>query len=371
MGTEGTENQLAQAGEGYENITVYSQIERPAVVLGANLREQTQPGVEAADFVDGLIVALDLMHERTQKKKYTKTIYIITAAAYPVGSIDDLESVCERLTETETKLVVVGVDFAKSSGPDSVAVKTEGGASMELEDTSEGDQDQDQAVVKAENDQLLRQIVGQLCSTGSEDLGELIPASELVMTMNGLQTKQVKSAKKKVVLDIQGSLIDICVFTRAKSASAPTLKEEHSAAFDPQELNSGSVKQDVTLRKPDDPDGEVPFEHMIYGYRYGKDYVPVQDTDREAMKFMTDMATMTLLCFAARKGLGMHLSIGDQKCVIPSAGNARSEACIDGLYRALEQTSRIAVVRYVYQKNAEPKLCCLQPDKDCSYKRLL
>ena len=43
-------------------------------------------GMDSADLIDGLVVAVDVLHRRVGTKKYTKTIYLITTAEDKIGA---------------------------------------------------------------------------------------------------------------------------------------------------------------------------------------------------------------------------------------------------------------------------------------------
>lgn len=51
------------------------------------------------------------MDARTGKKKYTRTIYVITPAESPMNGLEDLESTLGVMNSLEITLNVIGVDF--------------------------------------------------------------------------------------------------------------------------------------------------------------------------------------------------------------------------------------------------------------------
>ncbi|KAI9915674.1 hypothetical protein PsorP6_008540 [Peronosclerospora sorghi] len=63
------------------------------------------------DILDGLIVALDLLFRRTDKKKYVKKLIVITDASAKIADAGDLMAIVEMIKNMEVKFQVIGIDF--------------------------------------------------------------------------------------------------------------------------------------------------------------------------------------------------------------------------------------------------------------------
>jgi hypothetical protein len=62
---------------------------------------------EEGDFLDAIIVGVQLIHARTQKKKYKKRIYLITDAANQVRDYEQCQQIVDRMKELEIELYVM------------------------------------------------------------------------------------------------------------------------------------------------------------------------------------------------------------------------------------------------------------------------
>ena len=105
FGTEETENDLNAQMGGYENITVASALEVPSLNL-VRFMDQIQTTPQSADFVDALVVGVDMLVSFCGKKKYNKRIFLITDGNSKVNDAD-LNDIVSTMNENEIKLNVM------------------------------------------------------------------------------------------------------------------------------------------------------------------------------------------------------------------------------------------------------------------------
>jgi ATP-dependent DNA helicase 2 subunit 2 len=91
FGTDDTSNPLASDGVGYQNVNLMAPLASPRVSLLSEL-DAIKMGQPTADIIDGLVVAVDHMHRKIGNKKFTKSVYLITAAENMIENPGDLES---------------------------------------------------------------------------------------------------------------------------------------------------------------------------------------------------------------------------------------------------------------------------------------
>jgi ATP-dependent DNA helicase 2 subunit 2 len=105
----GTDNALHDDENGYEHVTVLSPIDTPTLSVCEKLRELAPASDDTihADLLDGLIVSLDLMHRRTDGKKYEKKLLVITDAASKINDASDVEPVVSMIQAMDVKLQIV------------------------------------------------------------------------------------------------------------------------------------------------------------------------------------------------------------------------------------------------------------------------
>jgi ATP-dependent DNA helicase 2 subunit 2 len=67
FGSNETNNALFASGrEGYENVSVFSNLERPPVALSSRL-DRIEIGQGRADLIDGLVVSVDMMFKKVRE----------------------------------------------------------------------------------------------------------------------------------------------------------------------------------------------------------------------------------------------------------------------------------------------------------------
>ncbi|XP_018409946.1 PREDICTED: X-ray repair cross-complementing protein 5-like [Nanorana parkeri] len=96
FGTDGTDNSLAD-GDQYQNISVQRHLMLPDFELLDEIQNVIQPGAEQADFLDALIVSMDILQKETLGKKYEKLhIAVFTDLSSPFSE-DQLEIIIANL----------------------------------------------------------------------------------------------------------------------------------------------------------------------------------------------------------------------------------------------------------------------------------
>ncbi|CAI8032325.1 X-ray repair cross-complementing protein 5 [Geodia barretti] len=108
FGTNDTDNELAVDGEGYQHITVAWQPAQPSLEFLRYLTNQITAGDTPGDFIDALVVAMDVLVKTvsTAKRVGEKKIYLIT----DVGSEytdDGLGEIAAGLRDRGIQLIVV------------------------------------------------------------------------------------------------------------------------------------------------------------------------------------------------------------------------------------------------------------------------
>uniref|UniRef100_A0A8P0P950 X-ray repair cross-complementing protein 5 n=1 Tax=Canis lupus familiaris TaxID=9615 RepID=A0A8P0P950_CANLF len=96
FGTDGTENALAGKDQ-YQNITVHRHLMLPDFDLLEDIERKIQPGSQQADFLDALIVCMDVIQQETVGKKFEKRhIEVFTDLSSPFSK-DQLDVIIHNL----------------------------------------------------------------------------------------------------------------------------------------------------------------------------------------------------------------------------------------------------------------------------------
>ena len=92
----------------YEHITALQSIDVPTLDLVRSL-SKVEASSLAGDFVDGMVVSLDLLHKRTAKKKYSKRIILLTDAASEIEGAEDIQQIIDQIKEMDVILQILYV----------------------------------------------------------------------------------------------------------------------------------------------------------------------------------------------------------------------------------------------------------------------
>ena len=109
------------------------------------------------DPLRGIIIAGDVLHRRTSKKRYNRTIYLITDGFSQItdGFSGELEHVLSGLKEMNVKMEVIGVGFKEEEGSSSQAKREDEG---ENEGENEGEEEAEDEEEEEESDDEVSQL---------------------------------------------------------------------------------------------------------------------------------------------------------------------------------------------------------------------
>ena len=221
---------------------------------------ETMTSSTRGDLCDGLILAADALHRRTNGKKYKRTIVLITDAEHEVQvNGEQLQCVLDGLIRMEVELIVLGIGFEEQSlssaapiknekmennsddidtkpeaiVPVVVPIKQEEGNPDDIKDyNGDGSQDFD-IMIKRENEKLLHSITKAtggciLSATGKYSLTELLQTK----LSSACQTTQ--SIGKKILFRIAPNLSLVVKSSKltAEQHLPTTVKEAYQ--FDPE-----------------------------------------------------------------------------------------------------------------------------------------
>lgn len=127
---------------------------------------------------------------------------------------------------------------------------------------------------------------------------------------------------------------------------------------------------DRTYYCVDDPEQEVTEDKRIKAYRYGKNTVPFNIVEESALQFESEKC-LQVLGFTDKNKVPRHHFMGPCYQFIPKPYDENASIAFSSLVRALAEMDKVAIVRYVYRKNAQPQLGllspCIKTDYDCLY----
>ncbi|EDV20349.1 uncharacterized protein TRIADDRAFT_61074 [Trichoplax adhaerens] len=131
------------------------------------------------------------------------------------------------------------------------------------------------------------------------------------------------------------------------------------------------VKIERSYHLNDEDETEIERENLAKGYKYGKTIVPWLKIDEESMKLKAAKC-LSVLGFTKSENVKRHWLMGDGVVVfMPAPNDEPAGVAFSALVQALYETDKVAVVRYVYRNNSQPKLGILFPQIKATYRSLL
>ncbi|OQS04042.1 hypothetical protein THRCLA_03685 [Thraustotheca clavata] len=345
-GTEDTENPLNEQGGEYEHVKVLTYLDEASTRV-AELMAKAEPAtVETkADLLDGIIVALDIMIRRTEKKKYEKRLVVITDAATPINNPADMEVVCSMIKNMEVELQIMYESlFFEEVKEESIQTTALSVKDESMETTSQS--------VKVENEKMLHSIAQEVS-------GEVISVTKRIDFLTQGKTKTVsQSTKFRGNLEFGDTLqIPVYVFSKTLEQKMPTLAKE-SAVADP---GVGKVKMDRLYHSQVKPDEEVPPESRIKAYKYGSEMIPFSTADQASLKLATERS-LKVLGFIKRELIDQTMFMGSTDAVFGDFTKPRAQEALAAFVRATEAEGKVALARFVWRANAAPKIVVLIPN---------
>ncbi|KAF8944812.1 ATP-dependent DNA helicase II subunit 2 [Haplosporangium gracile] len=364
VGSDVTNNDLATKdddGEEYQHVDILQPLGVATLELMKGVQNDVELGEHAADCMDALIVALDMITKFCKKLKYEKKIYILTDS-YSEMNTDGSEQITTALHDDNVQLNVIGTDY-----------------------DVEEEASKPKTPIQAQNEAFFK----TLCEESGGDIFSLDEAQDLTSQFNSKKVKP--AAVYRGTLDLGDSekfpdaslAIPVHMYGRTMQAKIPTAKKfsilSESAAED--NLPGGrtgmvnasrtyklKVAGDMANQEMEE-DTEVPEDALEKAFMYGKTIVPIRAVDMEALKLST-VKSLTILGFFASSTFQREWLMSNVYSVFAAPGNPRAEVEMAGLVFALFEKNSFALCRYVRINDSEPKLGVLWPEISSEHKCL-
>lgn len=362
FGTADTDNELASDGEGYDNITVAYRPAQPNVDFLRFLTSQVNPGGVSADFIDAIVVALDVLVHSTGdiKRVGDKKIYLMTDAGSEYSD-DQLDRICAGLQAQSVELIVVGPSIASD---DADSQPPDGGGPP-----GPSHQPRPPSVEKKTAQQVAGEaVIGRLVEAVD---GSCFSFNEALQVSTFIH----KNAKKQTArfvghLEIGNNLKIPCkMFTKVMVERPATWKKLSAVSQAADDGGSMVVSMQRTYHLNDEDETEVDKDNVAKGYRYGKSLVPISDADETAMKFEAQRG-LSLMGFTKQQRVKQYQCVGTSvQVLVANPDDKNAGRAMSAFIRALYETNMVGIGRYVLRKDSQPKVVALVPkiktDSEC------
>ncbi|CAN6308427.1 unnamed protein product [Urochloa humidicola] len=321
FGTKETCNELAKELGGYKHVTVAHDIkvvdEETSQAL-QNLAAGSVPG----DFLDAIVVGLDMVIRKFGNTKGKRRLCLITSAQHPLrdppeGTKEDqVDTIADQMKRHDIKMECI--------------VFREPGVHHN--------------VVMEENDRLLYQF-------RNRSVAKVVQVDSPTSLLGALKTRNVLPVTVfRGDLEVSSNFkIKVWVYKKTAEEKFPTLKKYSDKAPPSDKFASHEVKVDYEYKSVVEPDKVVPPDQRIKGYLYGPQVVPISSAEWEAVKFKPEKG-VKLLGFTDRSSILRHHFMKDVCLFIPEPGNTKATLAVSAVARAMHQMNKVAIVRCVWRQ---------------------
>ncbi|NXN99642.1 XRCC5 protein, partial [Rhinopomastus cyanomelas] len=346
FGTDGTMNSLASEDQ-YQNITVHRSLMLPDFDLLEDIQDVIKAGSRQADFLDAIIVCMDLLQKETIGKKFEKRhIELFTDLSSPVSE-DQLEIIIANLKKTGISLqffLPFPVCVAEEGGDTSANIHSHTHRNLF---PRKGLSEQ-----QKEGIDVVRKLMHALDE--EEGLEEIYTFRESLERLSMFKKIERRPMAWPCQLTI-GSNLSIRIVAY-KSVTEEKVKKIWTVV-DAKTHRKDDVQKETVYCLNDDDETEVPKDDTIQGFRYGSDIIPFSKEDEEQMKYKTESKCFSVLGFSRSSQIQRHYYMGNQVLKVFAAKDDENAAvAFSALVHALDELNVVAVVRYAYDRRCNPQV---------------
>nr|XP_046260202.1 X-ray repair cross-complementing protein 5 [Scatophagus argus] len=356
FGTDSTNNPLNQDDQ-YQNIAVHRHLMVPDFELLEEIENQIHPESQQADWMDALVVCMDLLQRETKGKKFDRLNIVLLTDLSTQASSDHLDVIIENLKQAGITLqffLPFPVEESEESGGD--ADRRPPGHPG----TGKG--------LSREQKEGLDMVKHIMLSLDEEDgLDQIYTFRDAVEQLCMFKRIERRPMAWPCQLTI-GSCLSIRI-VGYKAVMEEKLKKTW-ITVDAQTSQREDVKRETVFCLDDDNETEVQVDDTIQGFRYGSDIVPFSKVDQEQMKYKHDGKCFAVLGFTKQNLIRRHHFMGNQVIkVFAPKDDEHAGVALSALIRALDELQMVAIVRYAYDRRSNPQVGaafpCIKQDYEC------
>uniref|UniRef100_A0A915D472 Ku domain-containing protein n=1 Tax=Ditylenchus dipsaci TaxID=166011 RepID=A0A915D472_9BILA len=105
----------------------------------------------------------------------------------------------------------------------------------------------------------------------------------------------------------------------------------------------------------------VDKDDVIKGYRYGKSLIPFGKAEQKLLEFPKDGKQLQLLQFTKLENILPHFLLNNCRYLLPLPNDETSQTAMSALVKAMLEQDVVALCRYAYNVNSNPRVACLIP----------
>ncbi|XP_026474158.1 X-ray repair cross-complementing protein 5-like [Ctenocephalides felis] len=293
-----------------------------------------------ADWLKGIIVAVDFLKEQIQDKKIAaKKIIMFTNFASEVEDASILPQVVQDINDAQIELIVIGAN---------VIPEFNSGNESDLE-TSFFSQKVPKLPHQEEGEKLISLII-------KETNGSMCNFDDAVTELMYFENKQIRPTPWYTNLQIGPDIsISICGYKKISDDNClPTWKRRTTVLDGACEIQRQYFKHSENNSKIDKSD-------LIPGYQYGATIVPYTSAD-ETMSYSSGPRCLIILGFTKLSNIHREWFSGNGvTCIVARKGYQSSERAFSALVDSMQNSEVVGIARRVYNCGNAPTIQCLLP----------
>uniref|UniRef100_A0A3Q0QXT3 X-ray repair cross-complementing protein 5 n=1 Tax=Amphilophus citrinellus TaxID=61819 RepID=A0A3Q0QXT3_AMPCI len=356
FGTDSTDNPLSQNGQ-YQHIRVHRHLMVPDFDLLIEIENQIQPENQQGDWLDALVVCMDLLHTETKGKKYDCLNIALLTDLNTQTNAESLEVIIENLTQSGITMQFF-LPFPVEEGE-------EGQGDLDRRGPGHPGTGKGLSMEQRKNMELVKEIMLSLdVEDGLDEIHTFRDAIQELCMFKRVERRPVAWPCQLTI----GSSLSIRI-VGYKALTEERLKKMW-VTVDAQSNQKDDVKRETVYCLDDDNETEVQKDDTIQGFRYGSDIVPFSKVDQEQMKYKHDGKCFAVLGFTKQSMIRRHQFMGSQILKIFAArDDEHAGVALSALIRALNELQMVAIVRYAYDRRSNPQVGaafpCIKKDYEC------
>ncbi|KAF2686188.1 ATP-dependent DNA helicase-like protein II [Lentithecium fluviatile CBS 122367] len=371
---------VMEEDEGYENITVFSDLKQYLLPDIRMLQDVLKPSsTSTGDLISALAVAIHQIDVATSGKngnllKYDRRIIIVTDGR---GYMDtaDLDAIAGKMKSYDPpmEVVLLGVDF---------------------DDPGSGYKEEDKDAHKEQNETVLKAFIDDC----DGNFGSLAQAIEQLEIPRLKETRAVPSYKGTLTLgdtEAYDATITIDVerypctmVAKPPTASSFIVRTDLGGTAGPSTQSSATVVGDseatdgqlsavrnhraYQVDNPDEPGQKMNVEpdDLERGFEYGRTAVHVSESDANVVKIETKQS-LELIGFIAAEKFDRYLPMSRSNYIVPQKTNGQAKLALSSFINALWEAECYAIARLVTKENKAPLMVLLTPRIEPDYEALI
>ena len=362
FGTSGTANDLADGDGNYANISIVQKFSQPDLSLLGYLMEEVHPSDVSSDFIDALIVSLDLFQASTGRIN-EKKLFMFTDAGCYFDDQGQLNQVLTGLNKQSIDLTIIGPDLSLLSDN-----ALNGSSGPDLPHLFRGDNKQGEMDHRTKAQRAGEEVLERIVSQGDFASFSFREALKALTHIKKTQLRQTTVFRGDIEVGPDFK-IPTFAYLRVKENKVSSWKK--LSAISQCSTNPGTME--VTLSRSfhlgDEEQTEISKDQMVKGFRFGKNLIPFASYDTISTA-EENMKCLQVVGFCQCNYIKRYHFIGDSIVTFVPPVSEGSQG-FSALAQALYETNCTAIVRYCFRKNANPKLGCLFPHIRPDYTELL